>query len=125
MSMSKKSKRHRFAQGRFNSPWLVFSSTARERSIPFVITSETPFLNSPFYFAKAKKHDNIVYNFKQMKRICISIILFLFIQLSAPVLLEAQTGFVKQIKLTEFKLQSCALVTEPGEELSTAGYHAK
>ena len=36
----------------------------------------------------------------------------------------AQTGVVKQVKLTDFDLQSSALVKEDGSELSGAGYHS-
>jgi hypothetical protein len=38
---------------------------------------------------------------------------------------HAQPGHIKQVKLTDFDLQSSALVNNPGEELSTQQYHSK
>lgn len=43
----------------------------------------------------------------------------------APYALHAQSSPVKQVKLTNFQMQSSALISEPGNELSVSKYHAK
>jgi Exo-beta-D-glucosaminidase Ig-fold domain/Glycosyl hydrolases family 2/Glycosyl hydrolases family 2, TIM barrel domain/Beta-galactosidase jelly roll domain len=42
-----------------------------------------------------------------------------------PIVLLGQSNQVKQVKLINFDLQSSAVVTEPGELLSTINYHSK
>ena len=37
---------------------------------------------------------------------------------------SAESGSVKQVKLTKFELQSSALITSTGEEISKAGYRS-
>jgi hypothetical protein len=45
--------------------------------------------------------------------------------LSVSVISYSQTGLVKQVKLSRFELQSSALITSKGEEISTIDYKSK
>jgi len=55
------------------------------------------------------------------KKLYYLVVLLVFVSLCA----YPQTGFVKQVKLTDFKLQSSALITASGEELSSAQYKSE
>ncbi len=53
----------------------------------------------------------------------INILISCFFLLALPAL--SQTGVVKQVKLTQFELQSSALISARGEELSMPEYKSK
>ena len=57
-------------------------------------------------------------------RVANTIFIFLIIScFSLPVF--AQSGIIKQVRLSKFELQASALIPEPGEELSTSQYKSK
>ena len=61
-------------------------------------------------------------NLKKMKRNFIIPALFLLASFAEVLPGYSQQGKVKQVKLTDFELQSSALITAPGEEISTSEY---
>src|SRR5271156_3750619 len=59
-----------------------------------------------------------------MKKLFCSVALFLFINSLLSNNLFAQTGRVKQVKLTNFDLQSSALINADGAQLSAVQYRS-
>jgi len=59
-----------------------------------------------------------------MKKLIYPIALCLIAYCLLPATLFAQNGIVKQVKLTNFDLQSSALISATGSELSTIQYHS-
>ncbi|MDF2430625.1 MAG: hypothetical protein JWP44_256 [Mucilaginibacter sp.] len=59
-----------------------------------------------------------------MKKLLYQVTLCFVVYYLLPLTLFAQTGNVKQVKLTNFDLQSSALVTASGTELSSVSYHS-
>ena len=59
-----------------------------------------------------------------MKKLICPVVLGVIVTFLSSTSLRAQNGTVKQIKLTSFDLQSSALISNPGSELSTVKYHS-